>query len=125
MTPLQEQFKILQDAYPQALLTQLPDGSNLITVPDFDLPPGWSKMKATVKFLAPVGYPFGRPDCFWADFELRLANGNPPQRSGFNPIPNAPGQHLWFSWHLSVWNPNSDKLLTYLYVIKRRFNDAT
>jgi len=64
MTPLQEQFKILQADYPQAELTPLPDGSHLITVPGIKLPPAWSKPAVTVKFVAPVGYPFGRPDCF-------------------------------------------------------------
>jgi len=124
MTPLQEQFKILQEQYPGAQLTSLPDGSHLIEVPDFKLPPGWSKPQVTVKFLAPVGYPFGRPDCFWADSDLKLANGNPPQRTGPNPIPNVGGAHLWFSWHVGAWNPNSDNLVTYLYVIKRRLNEA-
>jgi hypothetical protein len=124
MTPLLEQFKILQVDYPQAQLTPLLDGSHLIAIPDFKLPLGWSKQIVTIKFLAPVGYPFGRPDCFWTDFDLKLANGNPPQRTGGNPIPNVGGQHLWFSWHLSAWNPNSDNLLTYVHVIKRRFNEA-
>ena len=122
MTPLQQQFDILKVGYPQAQLTDLPDGSHLITVPDFKLPPGWSKPQVTVKFIAPPGYPFGRPDCFWADSDLKLANGSPPQRTGFNAIPHVGGTHLWFSWHVGAWNSNFDSLLTFLNVIKSRLN---
>jgi len=126
MTPLQEQFRILQAEYPKAELRSLPDGSHLIVVPDIKLSSAWSKPSVEVKFVAPVGYPFGRPDCFWVDHDLRLSNGNPPQSTGPNPIPYADVNTpvLWFSWHLGAWNPNSDNLLTYLYVIKNRFNDA-
>ena len=125
MTPLQEQFKILQVDYPQAELTPLPDGSHLVTVPGIKLPSAWSKPAVTVKFVAPVGYPFGKPDCFWTDHDLRLSNGNPPRCTGPNPIPNNINTpHLWFSWHLKDWNANSDNLLTYLHVIRRRFNEA-
>jgi hypothetical protein len=126
MTPLQEQFKILKAEYPQAELKPLPDGSHLIVIPGIKLSSAWSKPTVEVKFVAPVGYPFGRPDCFWTDHDLRLSNGNPPQSTGPNAIPNANDDtpHLWFSWHLSAWNPNSDNLLTYLNVIKSRFNPA-
>jgi hypothetical protein len=126
MTPLQVQFNILQAEYPMAELKPLPDGSHLIVIPDIKLPPAWSKKSVKVKFIAPVGYPFGRPDCFWTDHDLLLSNGNPPQSTGPNEIPNANDgtPHLWFSWHLSAWNPNSDNLLTYLNVIKSRFNPA-
>jgi hypothetical protein len=73
-----------------------------------------------IKFIAPVGYPLSRPDCFWADVDLRLTSGSMPQNSANNPIPHRVENHLWFSWHLASWNPNSDNLLTYLNVIKRR-----
>jgi|SRR6266568_8324125 len=123
MTPLEEQFEILRTDFPGARLEHLPDGSNVIIVPSFPLPAGWSKGATEVKFIAPVGYPFSRPDCFWTESDLRLANGAMPQNTGANPIPNQSNPHLWFSWHVSAWNPNSDNLLTYLHVIERRFED--
>jgi len=123
MTPVQEQFAILQGYESGATLQQLPDGSHLITVPNVRLPTGWSKQATGVKFLAPVGYPFSKPDCFWADQDLRLANGTPPINTGVNPLPHVGPGHLWFSWHVTVWNPNFDNLLTYWYVIKRRLSD--
>lgn len=123
MTPLEQQFQLLFASQMQATLEGLPDGSHLITVPSIDLPTGWSKNQVSVKFIAPVGYPLARPDCFWTDADLKLANGAQPQNTGPNAIPHVSTPHLWFSWHVSSWNPNNDNLLTYLYVIKRRLQD--
>jgi hypothetical protein len=124
MTPVEEQFEVLRSYEPGALLQRLPDGSHLITVTCVKLRSGWSKPTVEVKFVAPVGFPFAKPDCFWADPDLRLANGNSPQNTGFNAIPHVPSSHLWFSWHVGAWNPNCDNLLTYWYVIKRRLSAA-
>jgi len=123
MTPVEEQFEILRSYENGAVIQKLPDGSHLIIIPGVKLPSGWSKSVADVKFLAPVGYPFSKPDCFWADPDLRLANGNPPMNTGSNPIPHVGSPNLWFSWHAARWNPNVDNLLTYWYVIKRRLSD--
>ena len=123
MTPVEQQFNILRGYYGNAELHRLPDSSHLIIIPSFQLPQGWSKETVSVRFVAPVGYPMARPDCFWTDPELRLANGNVPQATGGNPIPHTPGQFLWFSWHVSAWSANVDNLLTYLNVIKRRLHD--
>ena len=123
MTPVEEQFEILRAYENGAVLQKLPDGSHLITIRGVKLPSGWSKQVIEAKFLAPVGYPFSKPDCFWTDPDLRLANGNPPKNTGSNPIPQVGSGNLWFSWHVSSWNPNSDSLLTYWNVIKRRLRD--
>ena len=123
MTPVEEQFEILRSYETGATLQKLPDGSHLITICGVKLPTGWSKPAVDVKFLAPVGYPFAKLDCFWTDPDLRLANGSPPMNTGSNAIPNVASSHLWFSWHVAAWNPNSDNLLTYWYVIKRRLCD--
>lgn len=123
MTPLEQQFSILQGCRNAARIEKLTDGSHIIVIPGYELPSGWSKRIVDVKFVAPVGYPLAKPDCFWTDSDLRLANGNAPQNTGANPIPHVQGSHLWFSWHVGSWNPNSDNLLTYWYVIKRRLHD--
>jgi hypothetical protein len=123
MTPLQMQFEILKSEFPNANLQMLPSGAALIAIPDCRLPSGWSKEKTTIKFLAPVGYPFAKPDCFWIDEQVRLQNGTMPQSSGFNPIPEVDGNHLWFSWHVGPWNPNRDNLSTFIRVIEARLMD--
>jgi hypothetical protein len=123
MTPTQQQFEVLRGTAAQASIQGLPDGSQLIIVPAYELPDGWSKPSVDVKFIAPVGYPLARPDCFWTDADLRLKTGGVPMNTGATPLPFSPGTHLWFSWHVAAWNPNNDSLLTYLYVIKRRLHD--
>lgn len=75
--------------------------------------------------MAPAGYPFAKPDCFWAAGELRLENGNLPQSANVNTIPETAEAGLWFSWHLThPWDPNRDDLLTWLASIAERFRSA-
>jgi hypothetical protein len=121
MTPVQEQFELLKSEFPTATLEQLPSGAVVIAIPDFALPPGWLQQTTTVRFLAPVGYPLAKPDCFWASPELRLQSGGMPQATNQTPMPEFNGAPLLcFSWHTSQWNPNRDNLLTYARVIERR-----
>jgi len=124
MTLLEEQFEILKGEYPGATLRMLPSGAALIEINNFELPSGWSKSSISIRFIAPIGYPFGKPDCFWTDPDLKVQkNGSPPQNTGLNQIPEVPGQFLWFSWHLAQWNPNKDNLSTYTHVIESRLKE--
>ena len=124
MTLLEEQFAILKGEYPDALLTMLPSGAALIEIRNFSLPSGWTKPSISLKFIAPVGYPFARPDCFWTDPDLKLEkSGGLPKNTGSNPIPGVPGTYLWFSWHLAQWDPNKDNLSTYAHVIESRLKE--
>jgi hypothetical protein len=94
---------------------------SIVRIPDVALPDGWNKRQTQVTLVAPEGYPFAKPDCFWTDDDLRLANGALPQNSQLNnPIPGAPGNCLWFSWHVEPWNPNQDDLVTWFTLIKQR-----
>jgi hypothetical protein len=121
MGPLNDQFEQLRRKYPHSTLQQLPDGSAIITAPDIPLDDQkWNKQSTTVYFLAPVGYPTAKPDCFWTDADLRLRNGSPPKNTGNQPPPRIGVPTLWFSWHASKWNPNSDNLRTYLRMIEDR-----
>lgn len=124
MSLLQRQFEILRDKYSNAQIETLPSGASLITIPAMKLPDGWSHKETTVKFIAPTGYPFAQPDCFWIDNEVRLENGAMPQASNITPIPETNVNHLWFSWHVSNWDANRDNLLGYLGVIMNRFKEA-
>jgi hypothetical protein len=123
MTPLEQQFELLRKSYPNAILEMLPSGAALVTVPEIELPRGWSQPRTTVKFLAPVGYPLARPDCFWADTELRLEGGAMPNATNLTPIPDVNVPQLWFSWHVGQWNPNRDGLLSYFRVILERLRN--
>jgi hypothetical protein len=124
MTLLEEQIEILRSHYPDVAVRNLPSGAALIVLPNVPLIEGWSKKSTAVMFLAPVGYPHAKPDCFWTEGDLRLANGVPPASTGPNPIPEVNERgYLWFSWHTAQWNPNRDSLVTYVNVIKNRLRE--
>ena len=124
MSLLEEQFELLKREFPDATLQPLPSGAALIAIPNYRLlASGWSRETTTVKLLAPVGFPFAKPDCFWINQEVRLKNGTMPQSSNITPIPETNEPHLWFSWHVGQWNPNRDNLLTYVRVIDKRLRD--
>ena len=119
---VQRDFDELKAVVPEAAIKELPDGTAWITVPKVRLLPNgaWNADATTVFFVAPMGYPQARPDCFWADEHLRLASGGVPKNTGIQAVPMAPGQYLWFSWHVNQWDPSKDDFITYLNVIKKR-----
>ena len=121
MGPLDLQFEKLKQEFSTASMTRLPDGSAVITVSSLRLPAGWNKSSVAISFVAPVGYPAARPDCFWADADLRTAMGSVPKNTGNQPLPGGlPEPRLWFSWHAASWNPNNDNLKTYVRLIEDR-----
>jgi len=127
MKTIDEQFAQVQRAFPEATLTAMGGGVSLVRIPGVALPDGWSQPATEVLFVVPNGYPNAAPDCFWADPSLRLCNGALPQNAQIGqansgqPDPNK----LWFSWHLQVaWNPMQSNLMTYINVIRRRFEAA-
>lgn len=123
MSPvLERQLRDLGERFAAAGTRELPSGTVLVSVPAIPLPPGWSKASTMVHFLVPPAYPFAALDCFWADNDLRLANGNAPQNAGAdNAIPEASILCLWFSWHLTgPWDPNRDTLSSWMNVIVDR-----
>jgi hypothetical protein len=121
MGPVEAQVKGIQKVFPKASADPRGDGTVLVTVPDVPLPAGWSARTTTVHFLAPAGYPMAQPDCFWADATLRLEGSGMPQAANLSPIPGEAEARLWFSWHLTSWNPTRDTLLSYVRTIQGRF----
>lgn len=122
---VEAQLEDLRDRYPAATVHAVSGGAELVRVPGFPTAPGWSRDTTEVRFLAPAGFPYAQPDCFWADADLRLAGGAMPQASNITPIADTGEQGLWFSWHLvQPWNPSRDSLLTWLAVIAQRFRAA-
>ena len=122
---LDVQLGDLRAAFPQAQATAQAGGAVLVELPDLALPAGWNQTHTTVYFLVPLGYPLSQPDCFWTDGTLRLDTGAMPMNTGVNPLPQM--EHLptlWFSWHVSAWNPAHDDLLTYTRVIQNRLNQV-
>lgn len=124
MDPLTQQYEELKAAYPAARLEQRPDGSAVVDVDDVPLVDGWTASKTRVRFVVPVGYPVARPDCFWVSADLRLKHGAMPANSGMNKNHGGVDDLLYFSYHPSTWDPNSDRLVTYFRLVQRRLAEA-
>ena len=124
MKTLEAQIADVQAAFPGTTVTPCGNGMSLMTLPGVPLPAGWTLSSTAVRFAIPNGYPFAAPDCFWADSALRLQTGMLPQNTAPHPgLPGFPGQPaLWFSWHVNEsWNPSRCDLMTYVRVIRNRF----
>jgi hypothetical protein len=121
MGPFENQLQRLRERHPEASWEERAPHGLLVTIPRFELPPGWNKSSTQVKFFAPQGYPYARPDCFWADGDLRLqGRSDMPQNSQINPVLPELGGLVWFSWHLAQWDPNRDDLLSWVGCIRDR-----
>ncbi len=122
MAPLDSQLQRLAERHPGTTWVDCGNHGLLVSMPSFALPPGWNKQFTQVKFLVPQGYPYSKPDCFWADPDLRL-QAQPhqmPQNTQINPtVPQAAGM-VWFSWHLQQWNPNRDDLFSWVACMRDR-----
>lgn len=119
---IDKQLAVLQARFPGTTAQPLADEVFCVVVPEVPLSAAWSKPSTTVYFLAPAGYPMARPDCFWIEEQVRLANGQNPQSSAVpNQIPGTGISGLWFSWHLECeWDPNRDTLCTWMNSILER-----
>jgi hypothetical protein len=116
------EIELVREKHPKL---QHGDQLNWVLIPDYPLPSGrFTKVRARLLFLIPVGYPNTGPDNFFVDGDLRLAGGGTPP--GMNPGPQsntgmAPvgDNWAWFSWHPQAWRPaaaieGGDNLLTFL-----------
>lgn len=123
MGPVDIHIQRLKSRRPSALVKEVEGSAILITVPEVELPLGWNKKSTAIHFFAPHGYPYAKPDCFWADEDLRLASGAIPQNtSTTNPMPGLGKPTIWFSWHTEQWNASRDDLMTWLASINDRLN---
>ena len=121
-SPVHLEFAALAAKHAGATIQDIGGGSQVIFIPIFPLPKGWNKQATAIHFVVPAGYPYAQPDCFYADLNLRLADGRMPQNTGQNPATAALASTLWFSWHLQrPWKPGRDTLFTWLNVIANRF----
>lgn len=122
--PLEVHLQRLRARHPDARMLDLPGSGSVITVPNFSLPPGWSKSSTDVHFWAQPGYPYSKLDCFWVDPDLRLASGMTPHASGFGNGPAVLNGNVWFSWHTDHWNAGRDDFNTWMASIRERLNKA-
>ena len=83
------------------------------------IPATYNQPATTLLLRFPLSYPNGKPDMFWTDVELALADGKTPERAEV--VESAIGRQ-WrrFSWHPRSWNPATCDLRTYLEFVNHR-----
>lgn len=101
-----------------------------IVVKQVPLPEGWNQAETDILIKIRSGFPTTPPDNFYAEQDLRLANGNKPSNA---PNEESIGGRNWlmFSYHLrdGEWDPHSEleqghNLLTYLEGVRSRLSEA-
>lgn len=123
MGPFDIHLARLRQRWPGAQVQPVANVGTLVSLPGMLLPSGWNKPNTDIHFFAPTGYPYAKPDCFWADEDLRLATGALPQNANNgNPMTGLGKNALWFSWHTEHWNASRDDLLSWVASIKDRLS---
>lgn len=122
--PADGQLEQLQARFPEARTDALEDGGLLLTIPELPLPDGWNRTSAEICFALSPAYPVAKPDCFFADEHLRLANGSMPANARIQPHPLTKQSALWFSYHGVTWKADRDTYLSFVRMIQRRLAEV-
>jgi hypothetical protein len=99
-----------------------PDESVVLVLGPVSLDSGWGRGESRIFLVVPPGYPEQRPQGFFADGGLTLANGAPAQCSGQT---NVAGEAVTsFCWNPQLWDPAKDDLWKYAKLMAERFDEA-
>ena len=148
-----DQVRQLTQAYPYAVVRSRgvhESSGHLVTIPHFRLrrcgrdrrfmrlttpANAWDRDEVTIHFFTPPGFPGCQPDGFWADPDLKLANGwvngedrETPAGADWRVRPDwepggwkkEGGFGRYFRLHLQAFNPNHDTIYTFAKVIDLR-----
>lgn len=118
---VQAQIERVLEDFPDAKVTEQPDGSFHLEVLKVPLPDGWSKSHTRILVIIPVGYPTNKPGGFFADNDLRLQNGDMPKGAGQNNLSGTPW--LSFCWSPTTWNQDRETLWRYIKFVESRFQE--
>ena len=114
-----EEIERVKADYPNLQVQQRPDGSMYILIPSISLPPGWNVPATKILVILPVQYPQAPPQGFYADANLKLADGRPPSGGGAASIDNE--QWLRFCWNPQSWDMSREALWKYVKFVESRF----
>lgn len=119
MRSLQADLEALRSVFPGSRIENVAGVGRVCIVPGLATGEAWDPPTTEIRFVLAQGYPQSRPDCFFARPDLRLKSGRAPQNA--QPQRLGTEQHLWFSWHLTAWDPATDGLTRFTRFCHRRF----
>lgn len=99
------------------------DGFANLIFQNYPIPPMYNRKSVELLVKIPMSYPNGKPDMFWTDEELLLANGQEPKQANTIETPLGKRRRR-FSWHPQSWNPATGNLRMYLEFINLGFDQA-
>jgi hypothetical protein len=97
-------------------------GLGVLLIAAYPLRSGWSKSSTRLLLKLPPSFPAGKPDMFWTDQDLVLANGAVPKQAGHIEVILGASWRR-FSWHPSSWKPGVDDIRTFFEFVARRLAD--
>lgn len=120
-TVIQDQFaRVLQD-FPDAALTEQPDGSVHLEVRSVPLPSGWNTEVSSILVVLPGTFPDARPSGFYAPNDLNFAVGD--VGGGQHDVAGRRWRH--FCWQVQTWDPARDTLWKYVKAMLLRFHEIS
>lgn len=114
-----EEIERVKADYANLQVQQRPDGSIYIFVPSISLPQGWNMQTTKLLVILPVQYPQAPLQGFYADANLKLADGRAPSGGGAATIDNE--QWLRFCWNPQTWDMSRENLWKYIKFVESRF----
>jgi hypothetical protein len=91
-----------------------------IILRDVSLPAGYSVTKVNILIKVPPTFPDARPDMFWVNPPIVLANGAQPQATSIESM----GSESWqrYSWHLQpqAWHAGTSRLRDFVRAVLAR-----
>jgi hypothetical protein len=96
-------------------------GMACVLLPRHNLPRGFSKVSSDLLLRLPLSYRNGKPDMFWLETDVVLADGTVPKSA--ESIEEYLGRK-WrrFSWHLVSWDPARDDVRAYVRFVDSRLS---
>lgn len=125
MTRLEEEFSLLKESFPCAVLAPQRDS---VEISDFMLPDRiYQVPRVRLKIPLTPAYPDAAPDNFYVSPALRLIDGS----SLNNYSESHRDGEVWgqFSWHQKAWRAGAtvdggDNLLTFLNTVRKRLEEG-
>lgn len=90
-----------------------------LVIRDFDLPEAYTPRTADLLIILPAGYPNAALDMFWTCPDVKLANGNWPNRCESHQEYSGRNWQRWSRHFPNPWRAGVDNIRTFLTVVRR------
>jgi len=93
-----------------------------VMIDDFSLPSAYTPQSATMLIILPAGYPNANLDMFRTIPDVKLANGNWPERADVRETHAGVSWQRWSRHFNTAWRQGVDNLRTFIASIKHELD---